>query len=374
MKIEPPVQVYTAATPPADAQPKPFTFNGQLLVNKVIPIVGDSSIISSAVSNGNKVYLNRRSFPPGLLAAQLQITPRMPPSPVDQPPEQPPKTTTPVATAISVDQPPQIVTMARTADDKQAITTSSPLKDLITRAAAAPSAFEISKEGFHVLKFAQTATHADIVSNLRVVGVSPYHADSTANVVLDYLHTHGSSSVFFGVTIGGAVAALVGFFRPKTHIQTLGKIGVTTALIAGLLFYFLVPANNPFVGEWKMNAADSRYAVGNVPRAGKTVIAEDGKALTINQDVVDYDGKSQQQSYVIYPDAKDHPAQGIPGVDTTFTVLAKKKLTTLFKLNGRPLRSEERAISRDEKTMTETVTLPQPDGKELKNVSVYDQK
>jgi hypothetical protein len=371
LNLEPTVKIYTAATPLGDAQPKRFSFSKQLLVNEVIPITGDPSVISSAISSGDKLHLNRLLFPYGVFGTQFKIGTGAAPQSVAQVTGRPPEAKAPVVASGSGNHP-QVATMAPTLDGKQAVAAPTSIEEILKRAVAVPGGYGIAKEGFHVLKLTQTTTHGELVSNLTILHVG--NADGAANSILDFVHTQGCASVLFGVTVGGAAAALVGVFLPGTGIGTRAKIGATTALIAGLLFYFLLPALNPFVGEWQMNAADSRYVLGSVPRAAKTVVSENGNALTISENVVDSDGKSQQLSYVVYPDGKDHPAEGIPGVDTTLTTLAKKHLTTLFTLNGRPIRTAERVISSDQKKMTETVTFPEPDGKGLKNVIVYETK
>jgi hypothetical protein len=45
-----------------------------------------------------------------------------------------------------------------------------------------------------------------------------------------------------------------------------------------------------------------------------------------------------------------------------------------LKHDGALARTETRNVSSDKKEMTETVTLTQPDGKQLKNVIVYEKK
>ena|ERR1700680_561775 len=157
-------------------------------------------------------------------------------------------------------------------------------------------------------------------------------------------------------------------------IRPAGALVATLALACALFGQ----SQDPWIGTWKLNLAESKYSPGPPPRSTLTKIEpwEGGVKYTV--DVIAADGEERHIEWNGKFDGKDNTVTGNPYVDTnsikrvnshTFRVVAKKhgKVTTIT----------TNVISRDGMKRTATATAMNAQltqGENVKNVAVFDRQ
>lgn len=122
---------------------------------------------------------------------------------------------------------------------------------------------------------------------------------------------------------------------------------VRVVLVCGLMAAALWAANDPFVGEWKLNPSKSKLTdVMKVARVGG------------NKYAFDLGGGSPE---TIVVDGTDQP--GIEGTTLSVTSAAPDSWKVVRKKNGRVLVTGNWELSKDGKTLKDDFTFTGPDGK-----------
>ncbi len=140
-------------------------------------------------------------------------------------------------------------------------------------------------------------------------------------------------------------------------------------------------ADDPLIGTWKLNAAQSKYSPGPPPRSATVkfeLYGEDGVKLT--RDEVDSQGKLVHSEYTAKYDGKDYPVQGEKGGgNPPRQAISARRIdaytTENINKNGHQVTSlSRRVVSKDGKKLTITVTGTDAKGQPINNVVVYDRQ
>ena len=355
-----------AFIPPENKGPLLPSLRPKLSINSVTPILGDANPLL-----GGKLVLNPLGLGTKIDWSKYMADLAIPPPQIDW-------SKIPATPAVQPPQAPTIATLAPTAP----IAPTAPAAPADTLAAKVASGLPaISPMGvvsgsWTVLRFGQTATQSQIAGGLAGVGFPSSSADQWADHILDLSHSHGFTSIGIGVVGGGLVVTGIGWLRPTMPARTKWAIGAVVAAVLSLLFYFLVPAESPFVGKWILDATSSHYAGDEPPRGESVTISADPAGLTVAADTVLANGKAAHLNYHLYPDGKEHPASPDllkSGIETTRTTQKGNAVTTAFLKGGRVAATEERVVTADQKEMTVTSIRHAANG-DIKDVLVFDRK
>jgi hypothetical protein len=149
------------------------------------------------------------------------------------------------------------------------------------------------------------------------------------------------------------------------------KIVYVIAMLAVAMPLF---AADPFVGTWKLDPAKSKYTAGSAPKDVTIVIEEQGDSYQIAATGTYADGSPISVKYTI-PKAggtgtvQEGPFDGV----TSKRVSARVRENTYTK-NGRETVSRRVVVSRDGKTLTNTVKGTDPQGKPLAGFDIFNKQ
>lgn len=151
---------------------------------------------------------------------------------------------------------------------------------------------------------------------------------------------------------------------------------VTLFLIATSLF----GADNPFLGTWKLNTAKSKSSPGPVAQSMTVKFEADGENVSRTVTGVDGQGKPIMQGgpegSSIPWDGKDHAVQAPNGPPTTVAVkrVNDHRSDVTVKQNGKVTVTVRSVVSKDGKTMTNTVDGVNEKGEKIHEVEVLEKQ
>ena len=156
------------------------------------------------------------------------------------------------------------------------------------------------------------------------------------------------------------------------------------ALLAGLLVTASAATafaqNDPFIGVWKVNPEKSVYEAGRAPRSFvRSYEDRGGGTILLTVEGVSASGAASRLFVVYKRDGKPYPESttGARAVRMV-TVRAVDNNTEEFMVSDGRTNTEPGAnslsVSRDRKTLTQTMKGVAPDGRPYTNVIVYDKQ
>jgi hypothetical protein len=135
-----------------------------------------------------------------------------------------------------------------------------------------------------------------------------------------------------------------------------------------------------FIGQWRLDPAQSVYEFGQPPASGSYTIEFDGQQIHFTIEWTTADGQDMCVLVDAIPDGLDHPYTG-PAADaicytlvdaSTLDSTAKKIVTDANgEKQGQVVATARRVLSDDGSSMRITQSGNTPDGKHFDNVSVY---
>jgi hypothetical protein len=153
----------------------------------------------------------------------------------------------------------------------------------------------------------------------------------------------------------------------------------TSAVLWIALFALAVVATaqskDPFVGNWRLNVAKSKYS-SPAPKSTTSTYETAGKGYRVSVRTEPASGPVQQWSYTTNLDGMDAPVTGNnPNADA----IAVKRLdaTTLELVNkkgGKVTTTQRNVVSADGKTRTVTTTGIDAQGQKVNNVAVFEKQ
>ena len=130
----------------------------------------------------------------------------------------------------------------------------------------------------------------------------------------------------------------------------------TVALFAPVLSGRQAAGDKLYAGTWKANIAKSTYQPGPGPKESVRVHEDRGDGFwLITTDGINAQGQKNHGAYVYKPDGKPYPISGLnQTVVATITLKVVDPFTVEFTqlVNGKPVATGKRTVSKDGKTMT----------------------
>jgi|WetSurMetagenome_2_1015567.scaffolds.fasta_scaffold807120_1 hypothetical protein len=131
---------------------------------------------------------------------------------------------------------------------------------------------------------------------------------------------------------------------------------ISATLIAALVLALAVIAlaQNPNIGNWKMNPAKSKFSQ-RPPKSFTMTIEAQGDSLKFVQDMIDADGKGIHRSFTAKYDGKDYPVTA-PDQDAISLIIGINANTTNYvgKKSGKEVWRGQAVVSKDGKTSIDT--------------------
>ncbi len=140
----------------------------------------------------------------------------------------------------------------------------------------------------------------------------------------------------------------------------------------------LLAQGNPFVGNWKLNLAKSKFEPGPAPKSQTRSVVAEGEGAKYSFQGVGADGTSFAYSFTVNYDGKDNPitGTGAPGGADTIAIkrVSSNKVEATLKKGGKESGTSEAAVSKDGTVTTVKSNGKTPDGKTYSIVAVYEKQ
>jgi hypothetical protein len=151
----------------------------------------------------------------------------------------------------------------------------------------------------------------------------------------------------------------------------LHKLLLTAALFAFATTSF---AQSPFAGTWKLDSAKTKYTTGEPPKDVTITIEEQGDNLQVTATGTNADGSPLSVKYMV--PVKGGAAQVQEGTFDSMTsrVISANVRENRYSKNGKEITSRRFVISKDGKTMRETVRGTDAAGKTVAGVDVLEKQ
>ena len=153
------------------------------------------------------------------------------------------------------------------------------------------------------------------------------------------------------------------------------------AFILGLAAALALPlhaqtGSDPFLGNWKMDAAKSKFDPGPAPKSEIRAFeaTSDGNTKSTVQTTT-ASGTAATRIATYKYDGKSYPVQGSANYDSieVMRVSASQMKTTLMR-GGKTIGDISSSVSKDGKVLTMTYTFTTPSGVKEHDVFVYDRQ
>lgn len=161
-------------------------------------------------------------------------------------------------------------------------------------------------------------------------------------------------------------------------VKRVPAVVLLVATVLSLPLVVRAQAPDAWVGTWKLNLAKSKYEPANLAPKSQTIKqdAAAGGAVKTAVDVVDAQGKTQHQEYMVTFDSK---AVAIPGAADANTTRVYKRIDSrsyeyVQSVAGKPTVTVRTVVSADGKTRTLTTTGRNAQGQTINSVAVYERQ
>jgi hypothetical protein len=134
--------------------------------------------------------------------------------------------------------------------------------------------------------------------------------------------------------------------------------------------------NDPFIGTWVLDPAQSKYELGTPPKSGTYILEPDGEGLKISMTWETAEGQNVEVSYFGIPDGKNYPYEDNPAVvdAMSMTRVDVNTLDSTAQKDGQVILYARRVLSEGGTVMTVTQSGLTPDGGQYSNVSAYNKQ
>jgi hypothetical protein len=149
-------------------------------------------------------------------------------------------------------------------------------------------------------------------------------------------------------------------------------------VVASVASGLLSAQGNPFVGNWKLNVAKSKFEPGPAPKSQTRTVVAAGEGAKYTFDGVDADGTAFSYSFAVKYDGKDNPITGTGAPGSADTIAIKRvsdyKVQATLKRGGKESGTSEAEVSKDGMVATVKSKGKAPDGKAYSIVAVYEKQ
>jgi hypothetical protein len=140
----------------------------------------------------------------------------------------------------------------------------------------------------------------------------------------------------------------------------------------------LSAAGNPFLGTWKLNTAKSKSSPIPLAKSMTVTFEADGEKVRRTATGIDGEGKPIKQGSPdgIAWDGNDHPIPGLNGMPATVAVkrVTDHRNDVTVKQNGKVVVTVRSEVSRDGRTMTNTVQGVNEKGEKFRVLEVLEKQ
>jgi len=155
------------------------------------------------------------------------------------------------------------------------------------------------------------------------------------------------------------------------------------AFVVGLAAVLALPlvihaqaSNDPFLGNWKMDPAKSKFDPGPAPKSETRayVATADGNTKVTVQTTT-ASGAAVTRNATFKNDGKSYPVQGSANYDSiAVTPVSASHVKTALMRGGKTIGELISVVSKDGKVLTTTYTFRNPSGAKEHDVIVYDRQ
>ncbi len=152
---------------------------------------------------------------------------------------------------------------------------------------------------------------------------------------------------------------------------------VTVVVLAVLVSGVLLAQNNPFVGTWKLNTANSKFSPGPAPQSVTRTDEAQGNGEKVSTEGTAADGTPIAFSYTANYDGKDNPISGTGPLGSDTIAVKRINPNTIkatLKKAGKVLVTARLVVSEDGKVITLTGKGTNANGQAVSNVMVWDKQ
>ena len=157
------------------------------------------------------------------------------------------------------------------------------------------------------------------------------------------------------------------------------RVPLMMVLAAGVLavaVFASAQPKDPFVGNWRLNLAKSKYSPGPAPKSSTSTYEAAGQGYKVSVKTEPASGPVQQWSYVTNLDGKDAPVTGNnPNADmVAIKRIDANTLESVAKKGGKVTTTQRNVVAADGKTRTVTTTGTDAEGQKVNNVMVFEKQ
>ena len=158
----------------------------------------------------------------------------------------------------------------------------------------------------------------------------------------------------------------------RTRLSLLAIVGAF-ALMVGTAPNAQAQAQDPMVGNWKINLAKSTQGT-PLPKKRDLTITQKGADITVVVDEVTADGTANKWTFTTKRDGKPVPATGWAAIDTATSTITGRVGKTTYSKAGKTVMESNTEVSADGKVLVIKGTRPGADGKPIAFSSHYDRQ
>jgi hypothetical protein len=159
-------------------------------------------------------------------------------------------------------------------------------------------------------------------------------------------------------------------------MKNLSKIAALAAMSVSVSAVTLAQTD-PFVGTWKLNVNESRFASQAMEKNETRIVSSSDKALRVSVQCVDGNGKTRTFEYTSNLDGKNYPivGDGPYGADTIAAKLVNANaIQSTLKKDDQALATSTAVVSQEGKVLTITTVGENGIGKPFTSVFVYEKQ
>jgi hypothetical protein len=152
------------------------------------------------------------------------------------------------------------------------------------------------------------------------------------------------------------------------------RVALVAALATVVGLAYLVAADDPFTGTWKLNLAKSNLPP-PLPQSVTTYVQCDGQSINVREETVDDNGQRHTASIKARFDGREYPLIGTPRADTVvYERLDALTIKGTSRKNGKVLVHETVVLSPDGRTLTTTYSGADAEGKAVIGTAVFEKQ
>jgi hypothetical protein len=155
---------------------------------------------------------------------------------------------------------------------------------------------------------------------------------------------------------------------------------LTAMALLGLAVATAVPQigfaqSDPWVGNWQLNLAKSKYSPGPPPKSNSVNIQGEGQNYKVTNVGINAEGNPTSRVATWIYDGMPHPVTGAPDYDAIAVTRADAYTVNVSRTKaGKVVQTGTNVVSRDGKTVTATITGTDANGRQINNIGVYDKQ